>query len=68
MRQSTNEQIASQLYVNEIDDEGGLLEIYVSAIAMPTFAYLGRDGFKNEFQENALINGQMHEALAMCIY
>ena len=59
MLQSAKEQIASQTNVNEIDDEGKLLEIYASRLAMPTFAYLRRD---------ALINGQMHEALAKCIY
>ena len=35
---------------------------------MPTFAYLRRDGLKDEFLENALINGQMRETLSKCIY
>ena len=68
MMQSAKEQIASQMSVGEIDEEGKLLESYESRLAMPTFAYLRRDGFKNEFQNNGLINGQMHEALSKCIY
>ena len=35
---------------------------------MPTIAYLGRGGFKDEFQENALVNGLMRKTLSKCIY
>ena len=68
MMQSAKEQVASQMSVNEIDEEGQLLESYASRLSMPTFAYLRRDGFESEFQNNGLINGQMHETLAKCIY
>ena len=68
MLQSAIEQIESHENLHETDDEGALLEIYARRVEMPTITYLGRDGFKDEFQENALINGQMDETLSKCIY
>ena len=42
--------------------------IYARRTAAPGFAYLRRDGSSDELQENALVNGQMREALSKCIY
>ena len=44
------------------------MEEYAGRLAMPTVAYLRGDGFKDEFQENGLINGFTFEALSECIY
>ena len=44
------------------------MEEFAGRLATPTVAYLRGDGFKDEFQENGLINGFTHEALNQCIY
>ena len=68
MTQAANEHIESQMSAGEIDEACKLMDIYASRLSMPTFAYLRRDGFKNGFRNNGLINGQMHETLSKCIY
>ena len=60
------EQIEFQKGGSEKDEED-LLEEYAGRLTMPTVAYLRGDGFKDEFQENGLINGFTHEALSNCI-
>ena len=47
MMEASRGQIANQMSANEIDEEDKLLGSYASKISMPTFAYLGRSGFKN---------------------
>ena len=67
MKEAAHEQIEYQKGGNEKGEED-LLEEYASRLSMPRVAYLRGDGFKDEFQENGLINGFTHEALSNCIY
>ena len=60
--------MSSRLSVGEFDEEDRLLELYANNLPMPAFAYLGIIGFRGEYQDNnELVNGQMHDALAKCM-
>ena len=62
------EMVKSQLNLHEQEDEEYLQRIYAERFAMPIVAYLRRDGFGQEFHDNALINGLMRETLSKSIY
>ena len=62
------EMIESQLAVHEQEEEGKLQKLYADRVAMPSIAYLRREGFGQEFHENALINGLMQETLSKSTY
>ena len=66
MKDAAREQIEYQMRKNDMEEDE-MPDRYASRVAVPTFAYLGRDGFKGEFQENGLINGYTYEALSSCI-
>ena len=68
LAESARDQISSQLSVEELDDEDKLLDLYANKLHMPTVAYLRIIGFRGEYQDNKLINGQMHDTLAKCMY
>ena len=61
-------QIASQMSVREQEGEEKLHTIYARRVVMPGIAYLGADGFIDEFHGSHLVNGMVREALSKCIY
>ena len=68
MGKYAGDMIKYQLSLHEKDDTNQLQKIYSERFVMPSIAYLKRDGFGQESQENELINGLMRESLSGIIY